>query len=83
MSYQLRNSVIAFRSLITAATLISTMGGLMAGLRKLREDEFNEFLAIGLGMFVVECFYVSILFVYSGTQYRVRFYPPFGVEYFI
>ena len=30
-------------SLITTATLISTMSALMAGLRKLREDEFTEF----------------------------------------
>ncbi|CAE7264443.1 CngA [Symbiodinium sp. CCMP2592] len=34
---------IAFRSLITAATLISTMGNLIAGLRKIREDETSEF----------------------------------------
>ncbi|CAE7902747.1 HCN4 [Symbiodinium microadriaticum] len=37
------NSVIAFTALITAAMLISTMGGLIAGLRKLHEDEKTEF----------------------------------------
>lgn len=37
------NSVVGFRSLVTSATLISTMSGLIAGLRKLREDEISEF----------------------------------------
>ncbi|CAE7705584.1 HCN4, partial [Symbiodinium sp. CCMP2456] len=37
------NSVIAFTALITAAMLISTMGGLIAGLRKLHEDEKTQF----------------------------------------
>jgi len=37
------NSVIAFTALITAAMLISTMGGLIAGLRKLHEDELTQF----------------------------------------
>ncbi|CAE7861083.1 ALP1 [Symbiodinium necroappetens] len=35
------NSVVGFRSLVTSATLISS--GLIAGLRKLREDEISEF----------------------------------------
>eukprot|EP00438_Fugacium_kawagutii_P009046 Skav202981 [mRNA] locus=scaffold2274:575883:577705:- [translate_table: standard] len=37
------NCIIAFRSLITTATLISTMSNLIAGLRSLREDEANQF----------------------------------------
>ena len=37
------NCVIAFRSLITSATLISTMSNLIAGLRSLREDEATQF----------------------------------------
>jgi len=36
-------SVIAFTALITAAVLISTMGELIAGLRKLRQDELTQF----------------------------------------
>ena len=43
------NSVIAFTALITAAMLISTMGGLIAGLRKLHEDEKTEFRLLRLG----------------------------------
>ncbi len=39
----LLNCVIAFRSLITSATLISTMSNLIAGLRSLREDEATQF----------------------------------------
>eukprot|EP00438_Fugacium_kawagutii_P001095 Skav236118 [mRNA] locus=scaffold1166:509950:511653:+ [translate_table: standard] len=35
--------VIAFRSLITAATLISTVSNLMAGLSKIKEDENTKF----------------------------------------
>ena len=37
------NCLIAFRSLVTAATLISTMSDLIAGLRVLREDETHQF----------------------------------------
>ena len=39
----LLNCVIAFRALITTATLISTMSDLIAGLRSLREDEAAQF----------------------------------------
>lgn len=39
----LLNCAIAFRSLITSATLISTMSNLIAGLRSLREDEATQF----------------------------------------
>lgn len=35
--------LIAFRSLITSSTLISTVSNLMAGLSKIKEDETNEF----------------------------------------
>eukprot|EP00438_Fugacium_kawagutii_P009044 Skav202979 [mRNA] locus=scaffold2274:567188:569157:- [translate_table: standard] len=39
----LLNCAIALRALITAATLISTMSDLIAGLRSLREDEAQQF----------------------------------------
>ncbi|CAE7861756.1 CngA [Symbiodinium necroappetens] len=39
----LLNVCITFRSLITSATLISTMSSLIAGLRKIEQDETTEF----------------------------------------